>query len=205
MNYTKHYNLLISKAKTQDTSGLYTETHHILPRCLGGTDDSSNLVKLTPEQHYTAHLLLAKMHGGGLWFAAVMMCNGIKNRNNKAYGWVRRKANLAHSTAIKDGWARKYGFNDYLHQCESIWNEFLSCKSKAHSGAKFGINKPNSANCVNYWAELTQQTNLMNKLVYEKKSEISKNTRANINPESEAKRIAATKAADYSNRKRCHK
>ena len=35
-----------------------TELHHILPRCLGGTDDPSNLVELTYEEHKEAHLIL---------------------------------------------------------------------------------------------------------------------------------------------------
>ena len=61
MNYEKHYNLLIERAKTRVIKG-YTEKHHIIPKCMGGTDDASNISILTPEEHYIAHLLLVKMY-----------------------------------------------------------------------------------------------------------------------------------------------
>ena len=37
----------------------YNETHHILPKCLGGDDSSENLILLSPREHYIAHMLLA--------------------------------------------------------------------------------------------------------------------------------------------------
>lgn len=35
------------------------ECHHIIPKCMGGLNDSSNLVDLTLEEHFIAHQLLA--------------------------------------------------------------------------------------------------------------------------------------------------
>lgn len=37
--------------------------HHIVPRYMGGTDDPSNLVELTIEEHAQAHLELYNKHG----------------------------------------------------------------------------------------------------------------------------------------------
>lgn len=37
--------------------------HHIVPRHMGGTDDSSNLVELTVEEHAEAHRILFEKHG----------------------------------------------------------------------------------------------------------------------------------------------
>ena len=37
--------------------------HHIVPKYLGGTDDPSNLVDLTVDQHAEAHRLLYEQHG----------------------------------------------------------------------------------------------------------------------------------------------
>lgn len=94
MDYRKHYDTLITRAKSRIIEG-YVEKHHIIPECLGGTDDISNLVALTPEEHYVAHQLLCKMHPDNpkLLYAAKMMCVGGKNhsRNNKCYGWLKRK------------------------------------------------------------------------------------------------------------------
>ena len=41
----------------------YTHKHHIVPRHMGGTDDESNLVELTIEEHARAHWELWCMHG----------------------------------------------------------------------------------------------------------------------------------------------
>ena len=90
MDYNKHYNNLIDKAKTCTNKG-YVERHHIIPRCLGGLDIDSNIVELTPEEHYVAHQLLIKIHPDNhkLVYAARMM---VPNRsNNKMYGWIRRR------------------------------------------------------------------------------------------------------------------
>lgn len=98
MNYQKIYEQLIDRGKNRILSG-YVETHHIRPVCLGGTNDNSNLVELTPEEHYLAHQLLCKIYpkNGSLAKAALMM---TANRpSNKIYGWIRRKHAKAMSEA----------------------------------------------------------------------------------------------------------
>lgn len=40
------------------------EIHHIVPRSIGGTNDTSNLVRLTYRQHFICHWLLWKMFSG---------------------------------------------------------------------------------------------------------------------------------------------
>lgn len=94
MNYAKHYQTLIERARVRVLDG-YSERHHIVPKCLGGSNVSANFVRLTPEEHYVAHQLLVKMHPGhnGLVRAAYMMSAdryGIR-ANNKRFGWMRRK------------------------------------------------------------------------------------------------------------------
>tara|TARA_R110002153_G_scaffold187372_1_gene340410 strand:- start:28 stop:579 length:552 start_codon:yes stop_codon:yes gene_type:complete len=42
---------------------IYTHKHHILPRHAGGTDDPSNIVELTVEEHAEAHRKLYEEHG----------------------------------------------------------------------------------------------------------------------------------------------
>ena len=39
MNYQKIYDTLINRAKDRIYAG-YTEKHHIIPRCMGGNDES---------------------------------------------------------------------------------------------------------------------------------------------------------------------
>jgi hypothetical protein len=89
LNYQKHYDLLIERAKHRAIDG-YKESHHIIPECIGGLDIPSNLVNLTPEEHYVAHQLLVKIYPNMhlLVFAAKMMTinNEHTRRNNKTYG-----------------------------------------------------------------------------------------------------------------------
>lgn len=74
MNYERIYWELIEHRKVMPRlEDVYYECHHILPKSLGGTDDPENLIYLTAEEHFLAHMLLAKMHGGAMWHAAQAM------------------------------------------------------------------------------------------------------------------------------------
>ncbi len=60
--------------------------HHIVPRCLGGTDDPSNLIELTYEEHKDAHRILAEQYPdhAGIQFAYLMMTNQSEEAMLKA-------------------------------------------------------------------------------------------------------------------------
>src|SRR3990172_4276247 len=90
LNYFIHYERLIGRARNRVLIG-YRERHHVIPRCMGGTNALCNIVELTGEEHYLSHQLLVKMYPEvrGLANAAIRMakqCTG-----NKPYGWLRRK------------------------------------------------------------------------------------------------------------------
>ena len=58
MDYQKIYNCLIERAITDNRKKcdiVYYEQHHIIPKCLGGTDNTDNLVLLTAREHFIAH------------------------------------------------------------------------------------------------------------------------------------------------------
>ena len=59
--YTNWYNRIIRNAQSRELDTYY-EIHHIVPKSLGGTNQKSNLVKLTAKEHYVCHLLLMKMY-----------------------------------------------------------------------------------------------------------------------------------------------
>jgi len=63
MNYEKIYFAFIEKYKSQEFGeGVYTESHHIVPRHAGGGDSKDNLIRLTYRQHVFAHRLLWKAY-----------------------------------------------------------------------------------------------------------------------------------------------
>ena len=53
MNKRRHHKL----SKKQ----CYCERHHIIPKSIGGSNSSYNLVNLTAKEHFIAHRLLEKL------------------------------------------------------------------------------------------------------------------------------------------------
>lgn len=90
MDYQKIYNQLIERGQRRDILEGYIEEHHIIPKCVGGNDDQENLVLLTAREHFIAHILLAKIHGGALWHAAHMMSN-MGRYTNRKYEIIRKE------------------------------------------------------------------------------------------------------------------
>ena len=77
MDYARHYQLLIEKARKRGGVDGHKETHHVVPKSLGGPDDGDNLVELTAREHLIAHLLLWKANPGdfAMTHAAMLMSN----------------------------------------------------------------------------------------------------------------------------------
>ena len=90
--YTNWYNKLIQNGR-RDKPAYYAERHHVIPRCLGGSDETENLVYLSARQHYIAHLLLTKMVDGNarykIWWAFHRML--FSNGGSRAYDFNRRR------------------------------------------------------------------------------------------------------------------
>lgn len=99
MDYVRIYDRLIANGQDRLLEG-YCESHHIIPKCIGGSNDPSNLVKLTAEEHYVAHQLLVKIYPNNvkLIYAAHMMCVSSRHNGrvtNKLYGWLRKELSEA--------------------------------------------------------------------------------------------------------------
>lgn len=102
MDYRKHYAKLIStriNLKREKSKVDYYESHHIIPRCLGGSDDKDNLILLTAREHFIAHRLLNKMYPGekGLLWAVLFLCGKFSKSNdtritNRVYEKLRRES-----------------------------------------------------------------------------------------------------------------
>lgn len=142
MNYQKHYDLLIERARARVLSG-YVEVHHIVPRCIGGSDDKDNLVQLTAEEHYVAHQLLHKIHPSSysLMFAVIAMTgNPNGKRNNKVYGWMRKKNAEFQSKNSLERWeapeyrAKHKEAMDVLRSDPEYVLKVANALSKAHKG-----------------------------------------------------------------------
>jgi hypothetical protein len=80
MNYQRIHDAIIDRARNRTLTG-YTERHHVIPRCLGGTNDKENLVKLTAREHYIIHKLLVELYPNStkLIYAYWMMSRNVSN------------------------------------------------------------------------------------------------------------------------------
>jgi len=101
VNYRAIYDRLMERARAPRRLD-YFEAHHVLPRCLGGSDDRENIVHLTAREHHVAHQLLVAMNPGhpGLALAAHMMCLDRYGHRvgNRRYEWLRRRHAQATAT-----------------------------------------------------------------------------------------------------------
>ena len=96
MNYDKIYLAICERGKTTRNLGTYCEKHHIVPRCIGGTNDLSNLTILTYREHFIVHLLLTKIHKEhrGINYAFLCMLrkhpNGERTLNSRMVELIKK-------------------------------------------------------------------------------------------------------------------
>jgi hypothetical protein len=70
--YSKWYFNIINNRKQNQPIG-YSEKHHIVPKSIGGSDECSNIVRLTAREHFICHLLLTKMFKGNKFKTSKMI------------------------------------------------------------------------------------------------------------------------------------
>lgn len=105
MDYNKHYNLLVEKAKNRELikeEGY--EIHHIIPKCFGGSDEPDNLIKLTYREHFIAHILLYKMQTEKRkifqMLKAIMIMGGRMHSNSHSFSRAKIDFGIRQSEMI---------------------------------------------------------------------------------------------------------
>lgn len=140
--YKKWYDNIISTAKNRDLDG-YVERHHIIPRCLGGADSPSNLVRLTAKEHFVCHRLLTKFVIGT--FLKKKMLNAVGKfvqSNNKQERVLTSKQYEVARIAIAEANSKRE-YTPAMREKMSIagknrdpWNKGLQGKQKYPEDAK---------------------------------------------------------------------
>lgn len=137
MNYKKIYDAIILNGLTTVHSE-YTERHHIIPRCLGGTNHKSNLVRLTYRQHFLCHWLLCKMYPDNYKlkaaFGKMLEITSSKQRiiSSKHYNIVK-----THLKNIRYPWLKEYmnehgPWNKGKTGLQIPWNKGLKVGPNSH-------------------------------------------------------------------------
>ena len=100
-NYYKAlYDRFIETRSNRVLDNCNIEVHHIIPKCMGGSDEEENLIPLTPREHFLAHLFLNRAypdHKGITKAHQAMFKGSVKQQNNrqfnsKFYQLIREKA-----------------------------------------------------------------------------------------------------------------
>lgn len=137
--YIKWYNQIIEKRQKQPLIEGYRECHHITPKSLGGTNDKSNLIYLTPREHYICHMLLVEIYAHDpdarlKMLSAFMMMktrvpSGVK-MNSKIYESYRKELSKCKKNTGCGIQNNNYGhiwiYNAQLDQNKSIKKEEFS-------------------------------------------------------------------------------
>lgn len=102
--YLNWYNNIIRSAVNRENGDVYYERHHIIPKSLGGSNHSSNLVKVTAREHYILHLLLVRFTTGDdrrkMIHAAWYLCHKNKlYKNHKVSSRIYESLRIQHATA----------------------------------------------------------------------------------------------------------
>lgn len=122
--YTLWYYNIINRTSSRKRNKDY-ESHHIIPKSIGGNNDTKNLVNLTRKEHYICHRLLVKMTAGSdcakMHFALWCMINGNGRKPrfipcSTVYETVRKKSMKVKSESQK---GEKNHFYGKKHSAES--------------------------------------------------------------------------------------
>jgi hypothetical protein len=154
LDYKKIYKDFIqNRMSNPPADDEYCEIHHILPKCMGGSNAKSNLIRLRADDHFFAHLILAKsMKGdpirGKLWVTVRFMAE-------IAYGKMNRKS---------------HGDRIYIPRTHRLYALVRATAARENSG----LNNPNTNKTIYDFVRKDglQRTYTMNELCREFSLEI---------------------------------
>jgi len=135
VDYARIYDQLIADRRANPPAAdEYVEVHHILPRCMGGENETENLIALRPEDHFFAHLLLAKAHGGKLW-AAVQIMAGARLGGSKGRSPAKEpRARERYGRLIR--LARSFYSGENHHATDTSIYDFEHSSGETFSGTR---------------------------------------------------------------------
>lgn len=168
MNYEKIYIDIIENANIRTSITEYIEKHHIIPRSLGGNNDSSNIVKLTAKEHFICHLLLLKicklpksmykMYKAFYFMSTIKSSNQLRYRPSRYYSRAKKMFSKAQSFLLQGDKNPNFG---------KIWiNKIGTCINKT-------INK-NSEVPIGYQTGRVLSNVYRDKVTYRKENKIEK-------------------------------
>jgi hypothetical protein len=99
------------------------ERHHVIPKCMGGSNREENLVYLTAKEHFIAHKLLVRVHPDVYGLAQALIAMGrIVDFKSRVFASERARA-----AELRRG---------FRYSAESREKMAVSAKARGRNGAK---------------------------------------------------------------------
>jgi len=130
-HFLNRYYKFIENSKTENVK--CGEIHHILPRCMGGTNSPTNLILLSYRRHFIAHwlLYLAYPNNYKLTYAFYAMCNKNSKRAERQAAYKKFKSSRTYEKlkiqAIQQ--SRKYR-KDKVYAKDEYGNQVVLTKEE---------------------------------------------------------------------------
>ena len=84
MTYDEFIKNILDSRGRFECGNEYHERHHIIPKCMGGSNDEDNLIDLFPKEHFEAHRLLALENpDNNKLISAWWLMSHVKGNNNQ--------------------------------------------------------------------------------------------------------------------------
>ena len=103
--YEKWYASITKRGQIRGLN-TYTESHHILPKSLGGLDNSDNLTHLSAREHFICHWLLTKIYKEGEAHWKMLNAIRIMRAENKNQQRYKNKITARVYANLKEEYAR---------------------------------------------------------------------------------------------------
>jgi len=112
------------------------EKHHIIPKCMGGSNDLSNIIRLPPKAHFLAHYFLCKAYPDNrkLKHAFAMMIVNNPYQSRRFTGAMYEQAKKERSNALK-GIPRPDWVKEKLRKPKPNKENYKNPKTKEHKSA----------------------------------------------------------------------
>lgn len=146
----------------------YHERHHIVPRCMGGTDEEDNLIDLYAREHFIAHKLLSEENpeNDSLSYAWTMMAF-VKDKNQERYELTQEEyeeARIKQSEMASKRFTELWCNDEYrkrvseAHKRENLSEETLAKLADASRGRKHTEEEKRKIGDVNRGKIVSEET-----------------------------------------------
>jgi len=141
MNYLKHYTLLVERGQLRKKSKeVYYERHHIVPKCIGGSNEKSNLTLLTAREHYIAHVLLTKIYPKVVKISQALFCimniKPLTGQKSRHFEILRLEALYAYRGENGPRYGKRMSDELKLAQSIRMTGKYLGSKSPLYNKPK---------------------------------------------------------------------